>query len=200
MTIREMLEAHPQPAGGDRDVIVRCIEACIDCAAVVHELRRRRPRRERPAGDGALHSPVPRLRRRLRRHPPHRHPPDRLDVDAYARRLRPAPRRAAPRARSARDTPNTTSTAGSAPRCAAAASRHAAPCSRRSADKAPGFSRAGGASGEDAAGVVHRRSAAVAAPSPSRGLAPRSVPPPGRSGAGLRRGRALSARWPVHRP
>ena len=54
----------------------------------------------------------------------------------------------------------------------------------------PSSSRAGGASGEDAAGVVHRRSAAVAAPLPSRGLAPRSVPPPGRSGAGLRRGRA----------
>ena len=33
MTIREMLEAHPQPSGGDRDVIVRCIEACIDSAA-----------------------------------------------------------------------------------------------------------------------------------------------------------------------
>jgi hypothetical protein len=33
VTIREMLEAHPQPASGDRDVIVRCIEACIDSAA-----------------------------------------------------------------------------------------------------------------------------------------------------------------------
>jgi hypothetical protein len=33
VTIREMLEAHPQPPGGDRDVIVRCIEACIDSAA-----------------------------------------------------------------------------------------------------------------------------------------------------------------------
>ena len=34
MTIRDMLEAHPQPASGDRDVVVGCIEACIDCAAV----------------------------------------------------------------------------------------------------------------------------------------------------------------------
>lgn len=34
MTIREMLEAHPQPAAGDRDLVARCIEACIDCAAV----------------------------------------------------------------------------------------------------------------------------------------------------------------------
>ena len=33
MTIREMLDAHPQPASGDRDVVVRCIEACIDCGA-----------------------------------------------------------------------------------------------------------------------------------------------------------------------
>jgi hypothetical protein len=28
-----MLEAHPQPPSGDRDVVVRCIEASIDCAA-----------------------------------------------------------------------------------------------------------------------------------------------------------------------
>ena len=34
MTIREMLEAHPQPASGDREVVVRCIEACMDCAVV----------------------------------------------------------------------------------------------------------------------------------------------------------------------
>jgi hypothetical protein len=33
VTIREMLEAHPQPTGGDRDLVVRCIEACIDCSA-----------------------------------------------------------------------------------------------------------------------------------------------------------------------
>ena len=33
MTIREMLEAHPQPAAGDLDARVRCIEACSDCAA-----------------------------------------------------------------------------------------------------------------------------------------------------------------------
>jgi hypothetical protein len=30
--IREMLEAHPQPASLDRDVLVRCIESCVECA------------------------------------------------------------------------------------------------------------------------------------------------------------------------
>jgi hypothetical protein len=34
VTIREMLAAHPRPAAGDRDVVVRCIESCADCAAV----------------------------------------------------------------------------------------------------------------------------------------------------------------------
>ena len=34
MTIREMLQAHPQPLTGDREVVVRCIEACGDCATV----------------------------------------------------------------------------------------------------------------------------------------------------------------------
>ena len=34
VSIREMLEAHPQPVGGDLDVRVRCIEACSECAAV----------------------------------------------------------------------------------------------------------------------------------------------------------------------
>jgi hypothetical protein len=33
VTIQEILETHPQPASRDRDVVVRCIEACIDCAA-----------------------------------------------------------------------------------------------------------------------------------------------------------------------
>ena len=32
MTIREILEAHPQPIGGDPAVLVRCIEACTECA------------------------------------------------------------------------------------------------------------------------------------------------------------------------
>jgi hypothetical protein len=32
VTIREMLATHPQPASGDRDVMVRCIESCVDCA------------------------------------------------------------------------------------------------------------------------------------------------------------------------
>jgi len=33
MTVRQMLEAHPRPAIGDLDALVRCIEACADCAA-----------------------------------------------------------------------------------------------------------------------------------------------------------------------
>jgi hypothetical protein len=33
VTIREMLEAHPQPITGDLDVRARCIEACLECAA-----------------------------------------------------------------------------------------------------------------------------------------------------------------------
>jgi len=33
MTIRDMLAAHPRPSAPDRDLLVRCIEECIDCAA-----------------------------------------------------------------------------------------------------------------------------------------------------------------------
>jgi hypothetical protein len=33
MPVREMLETHPQPTSGDRDALVRCIEACRDCAS-----------------------------------------------------------------------------------------------------------------------------------------------------------------------
>jgi hypothetical protein len=33
MTVRELLEAHPRPSALDRDLLVRCIEECIDCAA-----------------------------------------------------------------------------------------------------------------------------------------------------------------------
>ena len=33
MTVGEMLEAHPRPSALDRDLLVRCIEECIDCAA-----------------------------------------------------------------------------------------------------------------------------------------------------------------------
>ena len=32
VSIREMLETHPQPSGIDLDARVRCIEACSDCA------------------------------------------------------------------------------------------------------------------------------------------------------------------------
>jgi hypothetical protein len=31
MTVREILAAHPRPAAGDRDALVRCIETCADC-------------------------------------------------------------------------------------------------------------------------------------------------------------------------
>jgi hypothetical protein len=33
VTIREILDAHPQPAGGDLDARTRCIEACLECVA-----------------------------------------------------------------------------------------------------------------------------------------------------------------------
>ena len=33
MTVRDMLEAHPRSTVLDRDLLLRCIEACIDCAA-----------------------------------------------------------------------------------------------------------------------------------------------------------------------
>ena len=33
MTVRDMLEAHPRSSVLDRDLLVRCIEECIDCAA-----------------------------------------------------------------------------------------------------------------------------------------------------------------------
>jgi hypothetical protein len=34
VSIREMLETHPQPVSGDLDVRERCIKACRDCAIV----------------------------------------------------------------------------------------------------------------------------------------------------------------------
>ena len=33
MTVREMLDVHPRPISVDRDLLVRCIEDCADCAA-----------------------------------------------------------------------------------------------------------------------------------------------------------------------
>ena len=33
MTVRDMLEAHPRSTILDRDLLLRCIEECIDCAA-----------------------------------------------------------------------------------------------------------------------------------------------------------------------
>jgi hypothetical protein len=33
MTFREVVESHPQPTGLDRDVLLRCVSECLDCAA-----------------------------------------------------------------------------------------------------------------------------------------------------------------------
>ena len=33
MTIRDILATHPRPSALDRDLLVRCIEECIECAA-----------------------------------------------------------------------------------------------------------------------------------------------------------------------
>ena len=33
MTFRDVFEAHPQPTGLDREVLLRCISECLDCAA-----------------------------------------------------------------------------------------------------------------------------------------------------------------------
>ena len=130
MTIREMLEAHPAPTIGDLDALVRCIEACGDCAVVCTSCA------DADLGEGEVQEMVRCIRRCL----------DCADVcDATARivarqtapdvsvvraALEAAWRRAAPVVRSASATPSITSTAASAPRCAAAASRHARTCSR----------------------------------------------------------------------
>ena len=33
MTVQEIIELHPHPSDLDRDVLLRCIEECLDCAA-----------------------------------------------------------------------------------------------------------------------------------------------------------------------
>jgi hypothetical protein len=33
VTVREMLDKHPRPADLDRDLLVRCIEECLDCGS-----------------------------------------------------------------------------------------------------------------------------------------------------------------------
>ena len=33
MTVQEMLETHPRPTSLDRDVLLRCIDECFECAA-----------------------------------------------------------------------------------------------------------------------------------------------------------------------
>ncbi|HEY3208099.1 MAG TPA: four-helix bundle copper-binding protein [Gaiellaceae bacterium] len=33
MTVREVIASHPRPASLDRDVLLRCIDECFDCAA-----------------------------------------------------------------------------------------------------------------------------------------------------------------------
>jgi len=34
MAVRDILAVHPRPTALDRDLLIRCIEECIDCAAV----------------------------------------------------------------------------------------------------------------------------------------------------------------------
>jgi hypothetical protein len=33
VTVRDILNSHPQPSSLDRDVLLRCIEDCVECAA-----------------------------------------------------------------------------------------------------------------------------------------------------------------------
>jgi len=33
VTVREMIQQHPRPSSVNRDVLLRCIEECVDCAA-----------------------------------------------------------------------------------------------------------------------------------------------------------------------
>ena len=33
LTVREIIETHPQPPSVDRDALLRCIDECFDCAA-----------------------------------------------------------------------------------------------------------------------------------------------------------------------
>ncbi len=33
MTVRDIIARHPRPAGVDRDLLSRCVEACVDCSA-----------------------------------------------------------------------------------------------------------------------------------------------------------------------
>ena len=77
MTVRDMLEAHPRSSVLDRDLLLRCIEECIDCAATCTSCADADLAEPDVAGDGPLHSTLPRLRRRLRGHRPHPHQADR---------------------------------------------------------------------------------------------------------------------------
>ena len=33
MTVRDIIERHPRPAGVDRELLSLCVEACVDCSA-----------------------------------------------------------------------------------------------------------------------------------------------------------------------
>ena len=33
MTLQDMIKSHPQPPSIDRDALLRCVEACLDCGA-----------------------------------------------------------------------------------------------------------------------------------------------------------------------
>ena len=85
MTFQEIFKSHPQPTGLDREVLLRCVAECLDCAAKLYGLCRRRPRRGRRERDGALRPPLPRLRGYLRGDGPHRDPTDRAGSAPHPR-------------------------------------------------------------------------------------------------------------------
>jgi hypothetical protein len=68
MTFYGVLDSHPQPTGLDRNALLRCIDECLDCAASCSSFADADLAEDDLRGDGALHSPLPRLRRRLQRH------------------------------------------------------------------------------------------------------------------------------------
>jgi hypothetical protein len=77
VTVQEMIEAHPQPTGLNRDTLLRCIDECLDCAASCTSCADACLGEEDVQELVRCISPQPRLRRRLRRYGPHPHPPDR---------------------------------------------------------------------------------------------------------------------------
>ena len=131
MTVRDMLEAHPRSSVLDRDLLLRCIDECIECAATCTS-----------CADADLAEPdVGEMIRCIRlcldcadvcqataRILIRQTEPDlgvlRAEIEACRQPVGRAPR-------SARSTPPTTSTAESAPRSAAVVNRPVKTCSQR---------------------------------------------------------------------